>query len=371
MVAERIQRRGWDRIDGIGRDQLLDIEYVAVVLVLRPCARPQQALHPRALCLQLLPAGTCEQALVALIGEFGICDRDLAAQAGERLAFAGVFHISKALVDQLVHRDIDAAHEETGDAGDLAGVAAFRHEMLKPRQIGFDDVFIDLLREQQRDVDVDAVAEELVNCRKARFCRRDLDHQVFAPNRAPEPPCLGDRRFGIHCQVGRDFQADISVLALRSIVDGAQRVRRMADVLDREVLIERHDTVVALIFDGLQRRIVIRAASDRLFEDRRVGRDACQPILLDKRFETAFGDEASREEVEPDCLSAIMQVLEPALGRFRLKLNVHDLPLDLAICSFAAASTLAGVNPNFVSRSLSGADEPNVFMPTLVPVAPT
>ena len=45
--------------------------------------------------------------------------------------------------------------------------------------------------------------------------------------------------------------------------------------------------------------------------------------------------------------------------------------LDFAICSFAAASTLAGVKPNFVSRSLSGAEEPNVVMPILAPVVPT
>ena len=31
---------------------------------------------------------------------------------------------------------------------------------------------------------------------------------------APKPPRLGDRRLGVHRQIGRDLEADISVLAL-------------------------------------------------------------------------------------------------------------------------------------------------------------
>jgi len=33
-------------------------------------------------------------------------------------------------------------------------------------------------------------------------------------------------------------------------------------------------------------------------------------------------------------------------------------------CSLAAATTWSGSNPNFVCNSLSGAEAPNVFMPT-------
>ena len=57
----------------------------------------------------------------------------------------------------------------------------------------------------------------------------------------------------------------------------------------------------------------------------------------------------------------IMQTPERVHGRLRFDLHVHHVvPLDFAICSFAAATTLAGVKPNLVSRSLSGAEEPNV-----------
>ena len=244
--------------------------------------------------------------------------------------------------------------------------------MFEPGQIGFDDLFVDLLGEQQRDVDVDAFADELADRRQAGLGGRHLDHQVFAADRAPEPPRLGDCRLGAHREIRRDFEADISVLALRPLVDRAQRVGRMLDVLDREPLIERHDIEVALRLDALQGRIVVGAAADGLFEDRGIGGDAGEPVLFDELLETALGDKSPGEKIEPYGLSAIMQAPQGARGRLQFELHVHDfVPLDFAICSFAAASTFPGVKPNFVSRSLSGAEEPNVFMPTLAPVIPT
>ena len=39
-------------------------------------------------------------------------------------------------------------------------------------------------------------------------------------------------------------------------------------------------------------------------------------------------------------------------------------------CSFAAATTPSGVNPNLPSKSFSGADAPNVFMAMIAPVRP-
>src|SRR6516165_3323177 len=45
--------------------------------------------------------------------------------------------------------------------------------------------------------------------------------------------------------------------------------------------------------------------------------------------------------------------------------------LCAASCAFAAATTDSTVNPNFFCNSLSGADAPNVFIPTTVPVGPT
>ena len=244
--------------------------------------------------------------------------------------------------------------------------------MFEPRQIGFDDLFIDLLREQQRDVDVDALPDKLANCGQAGLRGRHLDHQIVAADRVPQPTGLDHRGVSVHRQIGRDFEADISVLALGRVVDRAERVRRVLDILDRKPLVERHDIEVAGTFGRLQRGIVVGAAADGLFKDRGIGGDAGEPILLDELFETALGDKPAGEEIEPYGLPIIMQALERIHGRRRFDLHVHHVvPLDFAICSFAAARTLAGVKPNLVSRSLSGAEEPNVVMPTFAPVVPT
>src|SRR5271154_5381118 len=180
MVAERIHGRGRKGVDRVGSNQLLDIKHVTVVFVLRARAGPKQPLYPRALGTQLLPSSAREKMLVALIGKLRTGDRGLAAEPGERTALVEIVYLLKTLLDEFVHRNVDAAHEKTGDARNLGGIAALRDEMLDPRQIGFDHLFIHTLREQQRDVDIDALTDELANRRQAVLCRRHLDHQIIA-----------------------------------------------------------------------------------------------------------------------------------------------------------------------------------------------
>src|SRR6266550_1833609 len=56
VLTEGIQRRGRHGIDCVGPDQLFDIEDVAVGIVLRTGAGPEQALLFRAVCRKFLPA---------------------------------------------------------------------------------------------------------------------------------------------------------------------------------------------------------------------------------------------------------------------------------------------------------------------------
>ena len=361
------------RIYRVGTDKLFHVQYVAVRGILRSCARPKQPLNVRALGAQLLPTGAGEQPLVALVGEFCVRYRDLAAQSGQCDPALRLCCFAEACLDQPVYCHVDTAYKEAGDACDPGGVAALRDPVFEAGQIGFDDLFIDMLREQQRDVDVDALANQLADRRQTRLRRRHLDHQVVPTDAAPQPPRLGDGRVGIHREIRRHFQADISVPTFRRLVDRAQRVRGILNIRDREPLIKRHHIAIARAFGRLQSGIVIGAAADGLFEDRRIGGHSRESVGLDKPLEAAFDDETPGKEVEPHGLAKIMQAQERIDRFFCPVVNVHhlDSPLDLSICCFAAASTLAGVKPNFVSRSLSGAEEPNVFMPTVTPVGPT
>ena len=76
--------------------------------------------------------GAGEEPLVALIGKLGVGDRDLAAERGQRLALAGVVRLASRCFDELVHRNVDAADKETGDARNLARIAALRDQMFEP-----------------------------------------------------------------------------------------------------------------------------------------------------------------------------------------------------------------------------------------------
>ena len=53
MILERVVRRRRQRVDGIARDETLDVEHVAVFWILRPGRGPERPLHVRAFALQL------------------------------------------------------------------------------------------------------------------------------------------------------------------------------------------------------------------------------------------------------------------------------------------------------------------------------
>src|SRR3954462_2998994 len=74
---DRLLRHGVHRLRA---DQLLDVDDVAVVGVLRRRGRPEAALFPRALRLESLPARAGVELLVALVGELRVGDRELALQ---------------------------------------------------------------------------------------------------------------------------------------------------------------------------------------------------------------------------------------------------------------------------------------------------
>jgi hypothetical protein len=48
----------------------------------------------------------------------------------------------------------------------------------------------------------DPFASELTDRRQTGLRRWHLDHQILAPDRLPEPPRLGDRRPGVHGEIG-------------------------------------------------------------------------------------------------------------------------------------------------------------------------
>ncbi len=243
----------------------------------------------------------------------------------------------------------------------LGNVAARLRQVFEAREIGFDHLLVDRDGKQQRDVDVEAGGDQPADGGHAGRRCRHLHHQVGTADHLPQAQRLGHRAFGVVGEVGRAFQADIAVAALGLVEHRLQHIGRGLDVGDREVLVDLVDAVVARCLELLQGVGVFVAFGDRLLEDRRIGGHALQAVALDHGGELAARDQALLEIVQPGGLA----------GGFELLQRVHVGFLDFIICSLAAATTLSGVKPNFLNRSLAGADAPKPFIAIFAPSRPT
>ena len=309
MVAKRIHGRDRHGVDGVGPDQLLDIEHVAIGLVLGAGRGPQQPLRLCALRGQRLPARAGEQPLVALIGELGVGDGDLALERVEAGFLVRIVGLRDLFVEQFVDRGIDAADEKARHAGDLRNVAALGGQRLKAGQIGFDHLLVDGLREQQRDVDVDAVGDQIVDRRQAFLRARHLDHQVLATDLAPQPLGFVDGALGVLGEIGRDFDADKAVGAMGGVVCRAQHVGGLLDVLDRQMLEDLADGPVLHLQHTGDGRVIFVGMADGLLEDGRVRGHPAQAVVIGELLQAALGDETAGQEIEPDGLTVIRKRL--------------------------------------------------------------
>ncbi len=308
VVAERVQGLGRHGVDGVRTDQGLDVEHVGVGRVLGPGGGPEQPLRPGAGRREDSPAGRRDQLPIFLIGDLGVGDGDLAAQRlqGRRLGIA----FGDALVDGLVDLAVDAADEEAGDARDPAHIAAVRLQRLEARDVGLGHRQIGVDGEEQRDIDVDPLADQGADGRNARLRPRDLDHQVRPVDRPPEPPRLGDGLLGVQGQIGRDLQADEAVGPVAGVVDRPQQIGGLLDVGDGEVLEHIDHLRVRCRQERAQPIVIVAAVADRLFEDRGIGGHALDAVVLDQALQPAALEDLAVDEVQPHRLSGLAQLLQ-------------------------------------------------------------
>ena len=143
---------------------------------------------------------------------------------------------------------------------------------------------------------------------------RHLHHQVLALDVLPEPFGFRDGPLGVHRQIGRDLEADETVVAVQAVVNRAQHVGGVLDVLDGDRLEQVGDGAVALLQRVADRAVIFVRTADRLFEDRGVRRHALDAVGIDQRLEVALGDEAAGEEVQPDRLAMVFECFDGIHG---------------------------------------------------------
>jgi hypothetical protein len=166
-MAERGERCGRNGVDRIRPDQFFDVKHVAVVRVLTPCARPEYALPLRTFRLQSFPPQPGKDPFVALVRELGVGNGDLAEEAFQA-NFVGSCCRFQFLVDEAVHDRVDAAHEETGDAGNMSERLSRGRARFQTLDIRARHGLVRVAGEQQCHVDVDPLADQRANCRQAR-----------------------------------------------------------------------------------------------------------------------------------------------------------------------------------------------------------
>ena len=137
-----------------------------------------------------------------------------------------------------------------------------------------------------------------------------LTIRLLAVDFLPKSFGFDDRGFGIHRQIGRDFEADETVVAVEMIVNRAQHVRRMLDIFDGEMLEQLGDRAVAAFQCSADRAVIFVGTADGLFKDRRIRRDALDAVGVDQLFQVAFGDEAAGQEIQPDRLTVIFECFD-------------------------------------------------------------
>ena len=299
VVAIGIHRRRRHRVDGVRPNQLVDIEDVAVRLVLGPGARPQQALRLGALLRQPLPALVGIDVFVESIGELRVGDRDFALELLQLCLLGRVGGRGDLFVELVIHQGVDTADKEARHAGHLVRIATLFGERFKAGDVGLGHLRVDLLREKQRHVDVDPLADQGADRRQTRLGTGDLDHQVAAVHLMPQPARFLNRLMGIHRQIGRDFEADKAVAPLRLLVDGVQCVGAFLDVANREILEQRAGIEIARSFRFGDQRVVIIAVADRFLEDRGIRGDAAQTVLGDQPGQPSALQQIAADKVQP------------------------------------------------------------------------
>src|SRR5690606_27432560 len=107
---------------------------------------------------------------------------------------------------------------------------------------------------------------------------------------------------------------------------------------------------------------VLVGSGDGFLENRGVGGDALQAVVVDQGLQAAVLDQTALQIVEPDRLTA----------GFELSERCHT-PCPFAVINraLAASNTASAVKPNRAIRSSAGAEAPKLLMPIRAPADPT
>ena len=129
-------------------------------------------------------------------------------------------------LEPLVGLGVDARDEEARDGQHLGRVAAGSDEPFETAEVGLGDGRVALEREDQGDVDRDALGDAILDRAETGLGGRDLDVEVRAVDLLVEPDRLLERALALVGERRVDLERDPAVDSGRSLPD--RRIRSQA-----------------------------------------------------------------------------------------------------------------------------------------------
>ena len=102
----------------------------------------------------------------------------------------------------------------------------------------FGYLLVSRLREEQGDVDVDALFKKLPDCRDAFFGARHFDHDIGTIHHLPQTPRFIEGFLHFESQRRGYFQADVPVAMAAFVVDRAENIGGILDVAHRDFFVK-------------------------------------------------------------------------------------------------------------------------------------
>lgn len=208
-------------VDGLGSDEVVDVQGVGVGGILRRRGCPQRSLQVSAPPGQLPPALIGERVAEHPVGDFGLGDGGLAAQ-GEGLRCCDGL---EARVDFAV----EPADEERGDTADLTEVATGAGELLEPGAVRVNDLPVAAGREDQGDVDAGTRGGHGPDGGDLFGGGGDLDEQVGSIDPLVRVVGGDNGAGGVAAELGGDFDRREPVDPAAGVVGGPETINAFED----------------------------------------------------------------------------------------------------------------------------------------------
>ncbi len=156
--------------------------------------------------------------------------------------------------------------------------------------------------QEQRDVDVDALADQRGQRGDASGGGRNLDHGVGPVNRRPQPAGGVHRALGVVRQRRRDFQADIAIVALTGAILRLQQIAGGLNIRNHQLFVTLLGVQVGQHLEFLQGADMTDVIADGFVKITRLESPAMPSSSIQQGQLTA-AQEVAGQVVQPDALA--------------------------------------------------------------------